>query len=67
MLMKVFFDPSSPSLSASASTIGADIRAPPATGINPIIAGSKLTMIFEFLMNPLKLLVKSSTNPVYMF
>ena len=64
IFMKVFLDSSSPSLSASASTMGADIRAPPATGRSPITAGRRLTVTLEFLMNPPKLLVKTLTNPV---
>ena len=64
MFMKVFLWASSPSLSASVSTMGADIKAPPATGINPMTAGSTLTTIFEFLMKLPKLVVRSLTSPV---
>ena len=64
MFMKDFFASLSPSLSASVSTMGADIKAPPATGINPMAAGSTLTMILEFLTKLPRLLVKSLTSPV---
>jgi hypothetical protein len=47
--------------------MGADIRAPPATGKSPMTAGRRLTVTLEFLMNPPRLLVKTLTSPVSLY